>query len=38
MHSMNIMKLFPIVGQASLYNLIENKCLINEACNYIPDF
>lgn len=33
MHSTNIMKLFPEVGQASLYLLIENKCLINEAYN-----
>lgn len=37
MHSTNLMKLFPVVGQASLYHLIENKCLINEAYNYVPD-
>lgn len=29
------MKLFPVVGQASLYSLTENKCLIKEAYIYI---
>lgn len=37
MHSTNVMKLFPVVVQASLYSLIENKCLIYEAYNYIQD-
>lgn len=36
MHSTNIMKLFPVAGQAGIYSLIENKCLINEAYNYKP--
>ena len=28
MHLTNIMKLFPVAGQAGVYSLIENKCLI----------